>query len=263
MRRKVKNLTGFTIGATDGEIGKVTEFYFDDQTWTVRYLIVKTGGWLSGRQVLIAPQAITSPDWSEKTFHVNLTKGQVKASPDIDTSKPVSRQQELTLYNHYPWGSYWGGGLWAGGLGTTGMMMPINASIEEAKENQKDNAEKTSNDDPHLRSTDAITGYNIKASDGTIGDVEDFIINDTTWKIDFIEVDTGNWFPGKKVVLSPGLIKEIKWERAEVLVNATAEQIKASPEYNAEMHLEDEYEAVLKDYYERFVSPKQKNVGTG
>ena len=256
MKHKVKNLTGFTIGATDGEIGKVIEFYFDDETWTVRYLIIKTGGWLSGRQVLIAPQAIIMPDWREKVLHVNLTKDQVKASPDIDTSKPVSRQQELALYNHYPWGSYWGGGLWAGGLGTTGMMMPINTSVEEAIEKQKAKAEKPSNDDPHLRSTDTVTGYNIKATDGTIGDVEDFIINDATWKIDFIEVDTGNWFSAKKVVLSPSMIKKIKWDTAEVVINATVEQVKDSPEYSAAIHLDDEYEAVLKSYYERLANRK-------
>lgn len=256
MRRNVKSLTGFTIGTTDGEIGKVTDFYFDDETWIVRYLIVETGGWLSGRRVLMAPQAITTPDWDDKIFHVTLTKEQVKASQDIDTSKPVSRQQELALYNHYPWDKYWGGGLWAGGLGTTGMMMPVQASVEEAIARKRAETDTGATDDPHLRSTDTVTGYNIKASDGTIGDVEDFILNDSTWKIDFIKVDTGNWFPGKKVVLSPTLIKAIKWDTAEVAVNATIEQVKASPEYDAEKFLDDAYESVLKNYYGQFIMHK-------
>ncbi len=257
MKHSVKSLTGFAIGATDGEIGKVTEFYFDDKTWTVRYLIVETGGWLSGRRVLIAPQAITKLDCDEKILSVTLSKDQVKTSPDIDTSKPVSRQQELALYNHYPWGSYWGGGLWAGGLGTTGMMMPIMASVDDASERKQVEANTGVADDPHLRSTDTVTGYNIKATDGAIGEVEDFIINDATWKIDLIEVDTGNWFPGKKVVLSPALIKNIKWETAEVVVNATVEQVKASPEYDAEKYADGEFEAALQNYYGRFNSTRK------
>ncbi len=248
MRRTVKSLTGFTIGATDGEIGKVTEFYFDDNSWTVRYLVVETGGWLSGRRVLIAPQAIIRTDLEEKVFHVALTKEQVESSPDIDTSKPVSRQEELALYSHYPWGSYWGSGLWADNLGTMGMIMPIQASVEQAIEKKGEEGDNGATHDPHLRSTYAVTGYNIKAADGTIGDVEDFIINDSTWKIDFLEVDTGNWFPGKKVVLSPTLIREIKWATAEVVVNATVEQVKDSPEYNAE-RLDDEYETALQSHY--------------
>lgn len=114
MKRNIKSLIGFTIGATDGEIGKVTEFYFDDETWTIRYLIVETGSWLFGRKVLISPIALLTPDWENKIFPINLTKEQIKNSPDIDTERPVSRQQELDMYAHYPWGTYWGSGFYAG-----------------------------------------------------------------------------------------------------------------------------------------------------
>jgi hypothetical protein len=100
MRRNVKNLVGFSMGATDGEFGKVDEFYFDDETWTIRYLIVKTGGWLFGRKVLISPTALKEPDWESKIFPVNLTKEQIKNSPDIDTERTISRQQEIELYSH-------------------------------------------------------------------------------------------------------------------------------------------------------------------
>lgn len=254
MKRSIKNLIGFTMGATDGEIGKVKEFYFDDKTWTIRYLIVETGSWLFGRKVLISPQALLAPDWEGNVFPVNLTKEQIKNSPDIDTEKSVSRQQEIELYTHYPWTGYWGGGIWAGGMGTTGMMtspaLPLEQAIHE-------NIGKEQATDPHLRSTDNVTGYNIKATDGDIGDAEDFIVDDSTWKIAFMVVDTGNWLPGKKVVISPEWIKDIEWDTSEIVVNASVDQVKNSPEYDAGKYLSDDYEANLQSYYGRFISHKQ------
>lgn len=254
MKRSVKSLIGFTMGATDGEIGKVKEFYFDDESWTIRYLIVETGSWLFGRKVLISPQALLSPDWEGKVFPVNLTKEQIKNSPDIDTEKPVSRQHEMELYSYYPWDNYWGGGLWAGGLGVTGMMMPATGPLEQAIQKAD---EQNENDNPHLRSTDDVTGYNIHATDDKIGDVEDFMIDDSNWKIDFLVVDTGHWFPGKKVIISPNWIKEIKWETSEVLINATVDQVKNSPEYDAGKHITTDYETNLQNYYGRLISHKQ------
>jgi uncharacterized protein YrrD len=247
MKRSVKSLIGFAIGATDGEIGKVKEFYFDDRTWNIRYLVAETGSWLSGRKVLISPGSLLMPDWESKVFSVNLTQEQVKNSPDIDTDKPVSRQQERDLSKYYPRTGFWAGGLWAGGVGTTGMIMPVQESIEEAILNEEDN-------DPHLRSTDKVTGYSIKATDGDIGDVEDFIIDESTLIINYMVVDTGNWFPGKKVIISPKWIKEIKWDTSEVVVNATVDQVKNSPEYDVSKYVDEVYERSLTNYYGRFIS---------
>lgn len=247
MKRNVKSLIGFTIGATDGEIGKVKEFYFDDRTWTISYLIAETGNWLSGRKVLISPEALLTPDWAAKVFPVNLTKEQVKNSPDIDTEKPVSRQQEMEWNRYYPRAGSWAGSLWSGGIGTTGMVIPMQETLEQATQNEEDN-------DPHLRSTDKVTGYSIKATDGDIGDVEDFIIDDSTLNINYMVVDTGNWFPGKKVIISPKWIKEIKWDISEVAVKATVEQVKNSPEYDVSKYVDEVYERSLTNYYGRFIS---------
>ena len=43
MLRSVKNLEGYAIGGTDGEIGHAKDFYFDDRAWVVRYLVVDAG----------------------------------------------------------------------------------------------------------------------------------------------------------------------------------------------------------------------------
>lgn len=256
MKRKIKSLLGFTIGATDGEIGKVKEFYFDDKTWTIRYFIVETGSWLFGRKILLSPEALLTPDWEKQIFPVDLTMEQIKSSPDIDTDKPVSRQQEMELYGYYPWTSYWGSGMWAGGMGTSGMMTPTTMPLEQAIHNELNAEGKEDDQDPHLRSTHKIAGYNIKATDGDIGDVEDFIINDGTWAIDFMEVDTGNWFPGKKVLISPKWIRQINWGTSSVIVNASEEQVKNSPEYVPSEELSDSYAANLQNYYGRFIKQK-------
>ena len=97
MLRNVKDLRGYAIRATDGVIGEVDDLYFDDEDWAIRYLVVDTGNWLSGRKVLISPLAIGHPDWLGQLLPVSLTKAQVEGSPDIDTRKPVSRQQEAAL----------------------------------------------------------------------------------------------------------------------------------------------------------------------
>lgn len=246
MKRRLDSLIGFTIGGTDGEIGKVKEFYFDDKSWTIRYIIVETGGWLSGRKVLLSPQAVMKTDLEEKVFLVNLTMEQIKNSPDIDTEKPVSRQQERDLYAYYPWGgSYWGGGM---GIGMSAIAMKHIIP----KENEVSEGE-TSENDPHLRSTDKVTGYNVVAADGEIGEVEDFMMNDSTWQIDFLLVDTGNWFPGKKVLIAPKMVKEINWETFTVFVNASEEQVKKSPEYQPDTELTEAYEANLQNYYGRYI----------
>lgn len=248
MRHTIKSLEGFTMGATDGEIGKVVEFYFDDETWTIRYLVVKTGGWLSDRKVLISPTAIQGIDWENNSFPVNLSKDQIKNSPDIDTEQTVSRQQEIELYNHYDWPYYGNPGVgFYGGLGMSGMIdsrVPLEDAVAER------NFDKQTSD-PHLRGTDEVKGYKIRAVDGDIGDVEDFIIDETNWNIRYLVVDTGNWFPGKKVILSPSWIREVRWEDSSVHVNMAVDTIKNSPEYDPSVPVEEKYQNELSDYYQR------------
>lgn len=228
-------MIGFAMAETDGEIGKVDEFYFDDETWTIRYLVVKTGGWLMERKVLISPGALKEPDWEHKSFPVNLTKDQVKHSPDIDTDMPVSRQQELALYHHYQWpyGDPVGAGFY-GGMGMMGMVesrLPLEDAIALQRSEKKSG-------DPHLRSTSEIKGYRIHATDGEIGDVSDLIV-DKDWKISFLVVDTGNWFPGKKVLISPEWIKELNWESSSITVGVSKEAVKNSPEYDPDRAMPD------------------------
>lgn len=190
MLRNVQSLVGNHVHATDGELGRVAEFYFDDHTWTIRYMVVDTGTWLSGRTVLISPGALGTPDWESKTFPVHLTQDQVRNSPDINTQQPVSRQHEVELSKYYRWPMYWENGFYPGAvygmlplsplssMGGSGAMMNDEASVQEPQ------------GDPHLRSTEKVTGYYIHATDREIGHVADYIVDDETWALRFLMVDT-------------------------------------------------------------------------
>lgn len=197
MLRSASHLHGFTLRAIDGEIGKVDHFYFDDETWVIRYLVVGTGGWLGGWLVLISPFAVGQTDWEAKQLEVVLTKKQVAGSPEIDTHKPVSRQLEAHLLGYYGYPFYWRGPyLWGSMFDPAGL--PIQTS---AVAGTSASTAETESADSHLRSTKEVNGYHIDATDGEIGHVKDFIIDDHTWAIQYLEVNTRNWWPGKKVLM--------------------------------------------------------------
>lgn len=258
MKRSIKSLMGYMIGATDGEIGKVKDFYFDDEAWTIRYLVVETGDWLSGRKVLISPQALLTTNWENETFPVNLTKKQIENSPDIDTDAPVSRQQEIELHEYYPWASYWLSNMGMGAMGTSGMILPVRASVSEEINEKNHESDKKPHVDHHLRSAESVISYTVKAKDGDIGNIEDFIIDDITWELIFLVVDTGHWFPGKKVILSPKWIKEINWDISNIVIDHTAYQVKNSPEYYPHQLINEVYEKSFYDYYgDRLYQGKQ------
>jgi sporulation protein YlmC with PRC-barrel domain len=226
MERNIKSLIGYTMGATDGEIGKVEEFYFDDKNWTIRYLVVKTGSWLFGRSVLISPMALQKPDWAGREFPVNLTKDQVSKSPDIDTHKPIARQHEIALYEHYQWQPYRESGFYSGGQ--WGVIPPAPLFNKRILEDGANTSIQNEAIDAHLRSTERITGYHIHTSDGEIGHVTDFVIDDNTWQILYFFIDTHNWIGGKKVLISVRDIKEVKWENFQVIVDVTSDEVRSS-----------------------------------
>ncbi len=249
MQHSVKSFTGFSLEATDGEIGKVKELYFDDHSWTVRYLVVETGSWLSGRKVLISPASLLMPKWDEETFPVNLTRKQIENSPAVDTDRPVSRQEELKLYQHYSWPDYWNSGMYNGAMGMWGMPMPPVSDMEEQVKNSLNVPAESMDEDTHLRSTKELNGYSIDAADGKIGDVDDFLIDYRNWEISFLVVDTGNWLPGRKVLLSPAWINKISWKTSFVEVALTIEAVKNSPEFDRDQPVSDSYRDMLFTYY--------------
>jgi hypothetical protein len=237
-------LKGLIIQATDGELGTVDQFYFDDETWAIRYLTVETGGWFDGREVLLSPFSVVRTDRQAKRLDVSLTKKQVENSPDINKHLPVSRQHEAeyNLYYGYPY--YWGGPyLWGPVLYPADLGIPATASTKAAEKIESESP------DSHLRSTEAITGYYVEATDGEIGHVEGFVIDDEAWAIRYVEVATRNWLPGKKVLISPAWIARVSWEESKIYAGLSREAIKTCPEYVLSRPVNREYENRLYDHY--------------
>jgi hypothetical protein len=249
MLRNVTSLKGFAIRARDGEIGTLDQFYFDDESWAIRYLVVNTGDWLGGRLVLVSPLALRQAEWESRRLDVALTKKQIEDSPPIDTHKPVSRQHEALYLGYYGYPYYWGGpNLW--GLASYPAGLTVDREAVTKGEALRARAGKES-PDSHLRSTDEVTGYHIEASDGAIGHVEDFLVDDDTWAIRYLEVDTRNWSPGKKVLVSPHWLENVSWPDSKVYVDLTRETIQNGPEWSESQTVTREYENRLYDYYDR------------
>jgi len=238
---KAKTLKGYKLQSLDGDIGKVREFYFDDTYWTIRYLVADTGNWLTGRQVLIAPYALGNVSQEEQHLVIELTRKQIEESPALATDKPVSKQFENDYYGYYGWPTYWDGPyLWGS--------YPV---IPHDRTQWLRGTGTTEAWDPTLRSTEAVTGYHIQATDGEIGHVDDFIIDDETWAIRYLVIDTRNWWPGKKVLVSPEWIEQISWGGAKGVFNISRESIQQAPEYSEDSPVNRDYESRLHAHYHR------------
>jgi hypothetical protein len=229
MLRSVQQLYGAKLGATDGELGHVKDFYFDDQNWVVRYLVADTGSWLSGHQVLISPHALGNMDRAGKLLFVNLTREQIEHSPSIESHKPVSRQYEEEYYRYYGWPYYWqGSGLW----GMSGFPVLELPSKPFPSEQAPAIGQPPERADAHLRSTKAVNGYRLQASDGTIGHVCDFMTDDKSWAIGQLVIKTGHRLSGREVQLPTSKVDRISYEESTVIISMTKQAVEQSPEHH-------------------------------
>ncbi|NLA64254.1 MAG: PRC-barrel domain containing protein, partial [Bacteroidales bacterium] len=198
-----------------------------------------TGNWLVGRQVLISPYSLVGISDDEENIVVSLTEKQIEECPLLDSDKPVSRQFEESYFDYFKLPAYWNGrymwGAW-----------PYIMREEQVRLEDK---EELKSWDPNLRSTKSVTDYHIEATDGEIGHVEDFIIDDETWAIRYLVIDTKNWWGGKKVLISPQWIDRISWDESKVFVNLSKERIKQSPEYSEDILITRDYEDQLHKHY--------------
>ena len=248
--KSIHSLTHSVLQATDGEIGKVEECLFDDEKWTVRYLVVKTGSWLSGKKVLISPKSVRGVNLWEKSLLVSLTRKQVEQSPDIDTDKPVSRQMETQFHDYYGWPYYWAdAGYWGMAPYPGGIPGSPYHQLDPVGPSRLEGGQKRG--DPHLRSTREVTGYGIEASDDGFGHVQDFIVDDASWGIRYLVIDTMNFWPSKSVVLAPEWVDSISWTDRRIRVGLSKESIKSSPEYRTDRPFDRDYEERLYSHYGR------------
>ena len=241
MLSRLKTLKGFKLNSLDGEIGTVKEFYFDDRHWVIRYLVANTGHWLIGRQVLLSPYALLAVNCENEKIAIDLTKKQIEDSPALNTDKPVSRQFEEEYYGYYRWPTYWRG---PNPWGSYAFIIRDRDKWNASNEGQPEW-------DHHLRSTHAVNDYHIQASDGELGRIDDFVMEDETWAIRYLIVNTGSWWSGKNVLVSTQWIERVSWSDSKVFVNLSREIIKQSPKYTEDSRLTRDYEIKLHQHYNR------------
>jgi len=210
MLRSLEDLVDVALIATDGEIGKIRNFLFDDLSWRILYLVVDVGSWLSRRDVVISVSVIDQPDWKTKTFRVNLTKEQVKHSPDVDSKQPVSRQQEIAMREYFGWPAYWE---------NPNVEFP-SASLAAGRKFPVHTKE-----DSHLRSTDDVTGYQVWARDGDIGRLENFIVDEPSWHIGYLDVKTGDWLHSRSMMVPTDWVTSVSWADHRVNIDHIRGQV--------------------------------------
>jgi hypothetical protein len=222
MLQSVKQLYGNKLAASDGEIGQVKDFYFDDRNWAVRYVVADTGSWLPGRQILLSPHAFGALHEAGKLPPVHLTRRQIENSPPIESHKPVSRQFEDEYYQYYGWPYYWqGNDLW--GMSAFPIMEP--PLQRPPSQPAAADGPQPKRADAHLRSAQAVNGYEVQANDGVIGHICDFMMDARSWAIGQMVVKTGHRFSGKEVQMATGKVRRINYEESSVLVDLTGEAV--------------------------------------
>lgn len=234
----VSGLENCPVKASDGDVGAVKDFLFDDQTWTIRWIVVDASHWLPGRQVLIHPSAFAPLELPPKPalpmmspgdsleLAVNLTKHEIEAGPHLGEDEPVTRDMEALLYDYYAWDPYWGPTHF-GGAALPNAEAPIvgDAAGREAELPPVDGAER-------VHSAASFKGYAVHALDGDIGHIENLLADDTKWEIRYLVIATRNWWPGKVVQLAPYAVKAVDWFGQRVAMNVSREQVRSAPEWD-------------------------------
>ena len=250
MPYRLGKLIGLHIEASDGEIGKIKDVYFDDHSWAVRYLVVEAGAWFADRKALISPISVSRIDWANSAMQLKLTRQQVRTSPPIDTDTPVSRQHETDFFDYYGYPYYWSGpSLWGGSSdpgSPVGSIPPVRNAADILGESPIN---------PRLRSAREVIGYGLLASDESVGHIEDFLFDPVTWAIRYLVVETRNWRPGKHVVIPPQWIKDVDWTQRIVIADVSPDTVRAAPQFDSNIEFSREHETNLYRHYRRPEGP--------
>lgn len=245
MLRSTRELTGYVLEATDGEIGRCHDFLLDDETWTIRYMVADTGKWLPGRKVVVSPISLGDPDWLKRHFPVRLTRAQIEDAPGLDEHAPVSRQWEIWFHKHHGWPYYWGqGNLWAASTSPAALFAARPDPSDEGPELE----------DPHLHGFRDLSGFRIAAKDHEIGQLHDLIIEDSTWTVRYAVVETRTILPGKRVLVPLAFLDGARWEDRQLMVDLTEDEIRNSPEYDPSAPVNVELVERVFDYRGRPIS---------
>jgi uncharacterized protein YrrD len=243
---RIERLIGMPVSADDGEIGRISDVLFDDTHWAVRHLVCDSGGWLGGRQVLIAPHAVETIDWTQSQVHLRLSRQRIKDSPGLESGAPVSRQHEADLYGYYGYPYYWGGPLLWGASS-----YPLLSSMSPSPVQARPAGLAAANDDAHLHSARQVIGYQVKTTTEPVGHLQDLLVDDQTWAVRYLLVDTRNWWPGKHVVIPPQWITRLDWAAQVVTLDVDRDTVRDAPEFDPGNSFSRSAEVDLYRHYQR------------
>lgn len=221
MLQSTTDLYGKKLASLDGDIGHVKDFYFDDKAWAVRYVVVDTGSWLTGRLVLLSPHAFVRLDKRDDALQVRLTRKQIQDSPSIASHETVSRQFEEQYYRSYGWPAYWQGGqMWGmSGNPLVASPQPQDIAVRQSLEPPADR---------HLQSTKSVTGYHVRAADGAMGHVASFHVDPVSWAIRELVVEEGHWISGRPILVPPDKVDRISFLEKKVFVRLAKADFQSS-----------------------------------
>ncbi|MFP4281454.1 MAG: hypothetical protein ACLFR7_10735 [Opitutales bacterium] len=203
-----------SLHAQDGEIGRCTDFLFDEESWIVRYFVVDTRKWLPGRKVVVATSSVGNGSLLDEDglIRTRLRREQIKDSPPIAEHAPVSMEVEAELSAYYGWPVYWDAGNPWGNAVTAPPFGPERNLDEGAQENggAPDTSQQPKDTgQSRLRSAHRLQGYHLEARDGPLGHIEDFVFAPDSWLVELAVLNTRNWLPGRDLAFAPGWITEI------------------------------------------------------
>lgn len=229
------------ISQDEKKMGKIKDIYFDDKDWASRYFIVDTGGILKSHQVLISPVFVSEFNEADKEVRIDLRSERIETAPSVSQEQPVSRQFEQQYYDFYGYPYYWTGQLpWGQSY------FPVELSSQtKAEAYQKPAA------DPHLRSVSELMGYKINATDGSFGNIENFIFDNLTWMIRYVVIDTISFWPSKKVLIAPQWVSSVEWQDQSIHMDYSKDFIKSAPEYDMSGPPTRGYETSLYQHYRK------------
>ncbi len=247
----LKNLSGYSIIVAEGELGKVEQFYFDDEKWAVRYIVVNLGSWPTREKVLVSPIVVQEIDTANRKIVTKLTRDQLIQSPDIEMDLPISRQMEMQYLDYYKWPYYWtGAGIW-GTDATLQGGFSIPPSFEHPEFDMGTMPTNVDKSDSHLRSTKEVFGYRVDAIDAEFGKLRDFIVDLSNWSVRYLVIDLRKWLPSKTVLISREWVESFSFRQRKIRVSSSQKEIQGSPGYNPDVPLSREYEDLLHEHYGR------------
>ena len=243
MLRQIRELGTYRLHATDGDVGHLEQFYFDDRDWKITYFVVDIGTWLHGKKVLMRPSAIIGVDAQTKTINAAFTKREVEDSEDIGLHKPEGLEQphDYSLYLGFP---YYPG---LNALTDSDRDLVVRADdLEKGKTSEHSFPQAY---DEHLRSSKLVSRYHVMAVDGEIGQIEDGIVDDQTWTIQYLVSTVRNWWSSKKVLVPTEWILWVSAAESNVYVGLTRTNIATAPAFDPEKPLTNDLEIALNNHY--------------